>query len=217
MYMSRLQASGENAFRVIGRSAYDMHRAVWRLFGDREDRKRDFLYRRMEDGPGLLFYAVSARPPADPDGLWRTETREYAPRLAAGQRLSFSLRVNPVRTGRNERGGHARFDVVMDAKHRLKMEGKTPPPAAELVRSAGLDWLAGRADRLGVRFEPDDVLVAGYRVHDFLKKGQKVSIATLDFDGACTVADPAALERALFEGIGPAKGFGCGLMLVRRG
>ncbi len=32
-----------------------------------------------------------------------------------------------------------------------------------------------------------------------------------------TVTDPVAfVEKCLFGGIGPAKGFGCGLMLVRR-
>jgi hypothetical protein len=32
-----------------------------------------------------------------------------------------------------------------------------------------------------------------------------------------TVIDPAIfIDKCLFDGIGPAKGFGCGLMLVRR-
>jgi len=32
-----------------------------------------------------------------------------------------------------------------------------------------------------------------------------------------SVADPAIfVEKCLFKGIGPAKGFGCGLMLVKR-
>ena len=36
------------------------------------------------------------------------------------------------------------------------------------------------------------------------------------FEGILRVDDPDALVKVLEDGIGPAKGFGCGLMLVRR-
>ena len=40
--------------------------------------------------------------------------------------------------------------------------------------------------------------------------------SALDFSGELTVIDPAAFIVALSKGIGPAKAFGCGLLLVRR-
>ncbi len=46
--------------------------------------------------------------------------------------------------------------------------------------------------------------------------GKQVSLSTLEFNGVLTVADPKLFLETLYEGIGPAKGFGCGLMLVRR-
>ncbi|MGA7978862.1 MAG: type I-E CRISPR-associated protein Cas6/Cse3/CasE [Chromatiaceae bacterium] len=38
----------------------------------------------------------------------------------------------------------------------------------------------------------------------------------MTFEGVLTVRDPHALVRHLENGIGPAKAFGCGLMMVRR-
>ena len=40
--------------------------------------------------------------------------------------------------------------------------------------------------------------------------------STLDFSGLLTVTAPEKFLSALYGGIGPAKGFGCGLLLVKR-
>ncbi len=45
-------------------------------------------------------------------------------------------------------------------------------------------------------------------------QGGKLLIAT--FEGVMQVSEPAELARLLENGIGPAKAFGCGLLLVRR-
>ena len=41
-------------------------------------------------------------------------------------------------------------------------------------------------------------------------------LRTLDFGGILTVVDPERFIEALYQGVGSAKAFGCGLMLVRR-
>ncbi|MCI5220551.1 MAG: type I-E CRISPR-associated protein Cas6/Cse3/CasE, partial [Candidatus Electrothrix sp. LOE2] len=43
-----------------------------------------------------------------------------------------------------------------------------------------------------------------------------IQFSLLDLSDRLTVTDPNVFTRALFRGIGPAKGFGCGLLLVRR-
>ena len=59
----------------------------------------------------------------------------------------------------------------------------------------------------------------GYRILDFLKDGRgerrPVRLAVMDISGTLVVRDPEALRQAISQGIGPAKGFGCGLLLVR--
>ncbi len=47
------------------------------------------------------------------------------------------------------------------------------------------------------------------------QKGQ-MRFSTVDFSGELSVVGPAAFGGALRDGIGHAKAFGCGLLLVRR-
>jgi len=46
--------------------------------------------------------------------------------------------------------------------------------------------------------------------------GREIRFSTLDFTGLLTVTDPDVFLDKLEQGIGPAKAFGCGLMLLKR-
>jgi len=197
---------------------YALHQLLWRLFPDDPDAPRDFLYRRETENGWPMFYMVSARMPRPVDGLFAVETKPYAPRLSNGQRLSFSLRANPVVTRKDREGGkRSRHDVVMDAKRRRKSSGEAAP-AAEVVEAAGREWLGDRAEKSGFSFDYEHVRIDAYLQHRIAKPGARKSIrfSTLDFSGILTVRDPERFIRTLSSGIGPAKAFGCGLMLVRK-
>ena len=61
----------------------------------RPDQRRDFLWREMEQRGAFLI--LSARAPVDRHALFELdEPKSFAPALAAGDRLGFSLRANPV-------------------------------------------------------------------------------------------------------------------------
>jgi len=68
----------------------------------------------------------------------------------------------------------------------------------------------------GARLET--VRVDGYQQQSGRKKSSNKAIrhSTLDFTGTLSVVEPEKFIQALYKGIGPAKAFGCGLMLVRR-
>ncbi len=145
--------------------------------------------------------------------------------MKEGERLSFSLRVNPVVTKKNGDGKRSRHDVVMDAKQKIKKEEGCRPGTPgikidmpELIRKTGLKWLASRSNACGFTFCPEQVSVEGYFQHRMAKSGKSklISFSTLDFDGLLTVNDVPNFTQMLFTGMGPAKAFGCGLMLVRR-
>jgi CRISPR system Cascade subunit CasE len=55
-----------------------------------------------------------------------------------------------------------------------------------------------------------------YRWHAMPKKGRDAGFSSVDFDGVIQVLDPDIFQGMLFNGVGPAKAFGCGLMLIRR-
>ncbi|MGI5862484.1 MAG: type I-E CRISPR-associated protein Cas6/Cse3/CasE [Myxococcales bacterium] len=202
-------AGRTEAFWKQVRSGYTVHQLVWSWFAGEPDARRDFLYRHEEDkGPGC-FFVLSAREPRDPTGLWRIASKPFAPKLKAGERLRFSLRANPT----VKRDGK-RHDVVMDARWKARQaEGERQRE----VEQPCLDWLEARGERCRFGFERDEVRVEAYRQERFGGRGARnIRVSVVDFEGILTVRDPAAFIAALERGIGPAKGFGCGLMLVKR-
>lgn len=191
---------------------YRDHQRLWKLF-DAEHRQFLFRYQSVDGLP--RYFVVSSRPPRDDARFWQVETKDYRPQLVSGQTLGFNLLANPVVTHKDEQGRRHRHDVVMNRKHTFDPGQR--PVMNDLVRDAGLLWLDAQARRRGFRFDPDQVLVHGYRQHRLHRTGrQPIQFSTLEFEGSLTVTEPAAFTDALTNGIGPAKAFGCGLLLVRK-
>jgi CRISPR system Cascade subunit CasE len=207
-----------------GMDPYNQHRALYALFDlpDKEERKGQpapFLFRFDEEGGRPAFLVLSCQKPEDRLGRWCVESKPYAPAVRAGDLLDFRLRANPVVARAEEKGQRGkRHDVVMDAK--LHMNWKDIPPSArpslpQVAYEAGAKWLLSRAGGMGVSFEEKGLRVDGYQVWR-QPYGKRIELAILDFEGRLTVSAPEKLSEALFHGVGPAKGFGCGLLLVRR-
>ncbi|NJB67905.1 CRISPR system Cascade subunit CasE [Desulfobaculum xiamenense] len=233
MYMSRIVFDPR---ALIRNHLYDEHQALWKVFSDGPERRRDFLFRRIETdgargaGAGDVAYlAVSKRPPVESGLIRRVDVKEYAPRVDAGERVLFSLRVNPVRKIHDENGRQVRYDIVQDLRMRMMSEGVAKdklPTRQELAEEAIEAWLAQRSAGFGFDVERAEgwrgagmnLVVERYEYDTFRKPkgGGRVTVATVDLRGFATVTDPEALTRALYEGIGPAKAFGCGLLLIRR-
>lgn len=217
-YRIRLKdGAGQNpAFWRRVRNPYQVHAMVWRIFSDGSRKPRDFIYRLDMQEHTPVIYAVSTAEPVDLDGIWRVDAKDFHPALRRGDRLGFNLRANPVRTKRDKEGCQHRHDVVMDAKH--AMETRDDVQQVDLVQQEGFAWLASRGERLGFSVDEGAVRADGYCQHRFRKprSGQRVTISTIDFTGMLTVTDPDLFEEALYTGVGPAKSFGCGLLLVRR-
>ena len=208
----------------------DAHRRlIWTLFPG-SDATRDFLWRA--DGKGR-FLIVSARKP-QPSRLFRPiEFKPYTPVLATGDRLAFMLRANAtkdrrsgpeddvvsgsVRKPRRDR----RVDVVMHAMHEKGLKGGVDgndtraSMRMKVAEDAAQSWLAGQGKLRG--FEVETSAVEDYRVTSLKRRSGKGAIfGILDLKGVLTIRDPEQFTKMLFTGLGRARAFGCGLMLVRR-
>lgn len=145
--------------------------------------------------------------------LFEMDVKPFAPVLQAGDRLEFTLRANATR----DRKGKGRVDVVMDALH------DTPKGARAEVRMAtaqreGAAWLARQAETAGftvIRAEVGDYSVAALPDYRGKRKGQP-QFGILDLSGVLEVTNPAAFLAKLASGLGRARAFGCGLMMIRR-
>lgn len=211
----RLQAkaSHHDWLRDLARHGepYRDHALIWRLFpGD--GMARDFLFRRLEDERG--FYVVSARPPQPDSGLFHIQSKPYAPRLEQGESLRFDLRANPTVSLRQDGGRSRRHDVLMHAKRGVPVEQRER--LGQVLDAAGRDWLLERAERWGLTVQADTLQQNGYRQHRLRRKKQSIEYSSLDYQGLAQVMDPERLRVALLEGVGHSKGFGCGLLMVKR-
>lgn len=201
---------------------YAEHQWLWKFFPAERGSPRDFLFRSADTPNGPKYYVVSGRAPQPVSTAWKVQTREYHPQLRVGQRLRFDLRANPVVAHARD-GKPKRDDVVMQEKKRLLTErnlsrwqdwhGKDKPALYDVVQQACGAWLNARAERLGFVVDNRSLRVDGYRRH--AEKHGDLRFSTVDFSGELTVLDSEALLKALCEGVGRAKAFGCGLMLVR--
>lgn len=188
------------------------HKLVWTLFADAPDRERDFLWRETDAG---MFYILSQRAPNDQHGLFELDpSKSFAPVLAAGDRLAFSLRANATVAkpgGPGVRGKRA--DVVMAAIRDVPPGARAAERAAAVQRE-GRKWLDTQGARAG--FAVRSLGDTTYRTLNIGRTGPAARIGVLDFEGVLEVCDPDVFAAALARGFGRAKAFGCGLMLVRR-
>ena len=198
-----------------GASQQPGHHLVWSLFADGFQRQRDFLWREMGRG---VFYILSARWPEDRHGLFEIEEPErFTPSLAAGDRLRFALRANPlIRRRHADRRRSVKHDVVMDALRNLV--GDRAGMRIRAVHEQGLAWLERQGEKSGFEIVSDCVRIDGYEQHRVTRKGsaRAMEFSTIDFEGLLVVRDPAALLTAIPHSFGASKAYGCGLMLIRR-
>lgn len=208
------------------------HRLLWTLFADRDDRRRDFLWREERPGRGTSgrggFLVLSEREPVDAHGLFDMDPpKAWAPELAAGDRLAFSLRANAVVTRQDSEGRRKRHDVIMDRLNGVP-QAKRAEARDSAVHEAGCAWLMQQGEKHGFTLLKDllndgegrpILRIDGYEQLRIGRRGRReepARISVVEFDGVLTVSDPERFLAALHRGFGKAKAWGCGLMLIRR-
>ena len=214
MYLSRIDLRYDDLpvsmLTKLGDSgAYALHQWLWQLFP--EQQSRDFLFRQESIAGGVRCYLLSALEPAE-HNLLRVVSKRFSPQLAAGDRLCFSLRVNPVVTRQGKRS-----DVLMDAKYHVAKDLE-PEEIWQCQQQAAIDWFLRQAATKGFEVEAEQVAVSGYQQHCMSKPKSNASIrfSSVELQGVLTVIEPAAFSSALASGFGKSRGLGCGLMMIKR-
>ena len=206
MFLSRIEIPWD-----VARNSYNLHRQIWRLFPgeERESRSNDaearqgFLF-RVEDqrtGQPARLLVQSRRVPVPNAGLVVVGSREFNPMPQAGQRLAFMLTANPVKT-------------ISDAQREAKPDKQSEKCCVPLIKEEDQrQWLARKLAGAAI-VEANSILP---HAPLYFRKGNRGGkLVTTTFEGVLRVSDPASLAALLENGIGPAKAFGCGLLLVRR-
>ena len=206
MFLSRVEIPWEFA-----RNSYDLHRQLWRLFpgeeketrSNGEELRQGFLFRIEDNSTGrpARLLVQSRRAPEAASGVVLVGTREIQPQPVVGQRLAFLLTANPVKT-------------VTDAQRDAKPGKKSEKCRVPLIKEEDQrEWIARKLASAG---EIEIVSVLPHAPIYFRKGNRGGKLATVTFDGVLRVSEPTRMTELLGNGIGHAKAFGCGLLLVRR-
>jgi len=199
--------------RLVNGDTYLHHALLWRAFAA-DGAARDFVFRVDPGEQGLpQYFVVSQRAPQPVAGLL-IESKSFAPQLSLGEHLAFTLRANPTVARAQGRDKHsARDDVMMSVKYRLR-DTLAPAQLAGKMQQAAIDWLTTRSPGFGLEITGLEVMADRQQL--LQHHGREIRFSEVDYQGVATVTQPEKLLQALQTGVGRARGFGCGLLMVRK-
>lgn len=219
LFLSNMQTDSNGKKEDL--SVYSIHQRIWRIVSMNKYQKRDFLYRVEYDAyQNIRFIYLLAHNTVTPQKNVRIDVSpRFQPQLDNGEELLFKLRANPI-IRKKENGRAKDCDIIMDAKYQFKKVGRNyldKFSMDELIHNVGMEWLGRKGERHGFSVKSFEVNIDNYREYSICATGkQNFTLRTLDFEGKLKITDQNCFINTLFNGIGRAKAFGCGLMLVRR-
>lgn len=198
MYLSRLLLSGEHF-----RNPYEVHRALWAVFPESSDQARDFLFRIEQSSIRQVQVLMqSQRQPEIATVATRLlASKAFELNLTERSQLRFLLTANPVKTIADEQGRHGNKGEVKKCRVPLIREEEQVAWLKRKLNGAALVSLVDVEKQLPLHFRKD---------------GKSGKIQSYVFKGILQPTNSSILKTLLQQGIGPAKAFGCGLLLVRR-
>ncbi|GGO67549.1 type I-E CRISPR-associated protein Cas6/Cse3/CasE [Bowmanella pacifica] len=206
--------------KLVDKGAYASHQLLWKLFADPTATERPFIFREEQCHGAPIFYVLSHIPPIHRPEIFTQQVKPFTPKLEPGSRLAFQLRANPTINIKDGSKNGKTHDVLMHAKRQLpENKDKDIQHVKKVQESAAKQWLMDeeRLNAIGVamELEPD---VVSYQQHCTYKRDTRAPIrfSTVDYQGVIKVMEPELFIGKLSAGIGRAKAFGCGLMLIRR-
>jgi CRISPR system Cascade subunit CasE len=162
------------------------------------------------------------------------ETREYNPSFQVGEKYRFRIRINPTRKSKSERSK----DGTVLLRKRCEGTDKHGRPKDQGKRlaftwdkhqgpdAAICEWFAAKSSRCGFSLGAFQLSHLGWitawkpktgvRSHDSEgpRSERQMKFRSALIEGTLEVSEATAFAQTIASGIGPAKGFGFGLMSV---
>lgn len=203
LHLTQILVSYEDAVRLLRiRDTYDWHQRVWQAFGGRDGATRDFLVRvdRKEEAYRVLILSRSV--PSKPD--WCPTdcfgTKIIPDHYFAHTHYRFSLLANPTKKIRTNNADGSR-----------KKNGRRVP----LTRREDLIvWLERKAAGGGFTVDSGTLRTVPRGREYFHKSDTHGLHNAIEFQGTLTVSDASLFRATVAAGIGSAKAFGFGLLVL---
>ncbi len=207
LYLSKLILETANpiALRAMG-DLHALHRLVLKGYPDAENGGTGRVLFRLEtprsprEQPVLL---VQSEVEPDWSPLERIACiqgpRQWGPEVILHQRLRFRLRATPTKTTtfgpETAHPGHRRIGLFTEEEQR--------------------QWLTRKADENGFSITAVSLRKIGWQ-SGRKTGGGVITHHSIEYDGVLQVLSPEKVIDAVISGIGPAKGFGFGLLSLAR-
>lgn len=205
-HLTQVTVDFATAARQQFRDSYAWHRAVWEAFPGRDRELRDFLTRLDQRPDGFRLLIVSPEPPVRPDWCppdaesWKTKPIPAA--YFTRRRYAFQLCANPTKKIRKE----------LPDGSRTKNGRRVPLRTCEEL----VAWIQRKGDQGGFTVDESTLRTfsRGREYFEKKKTGQSGLHSAVEFAGVLTVTDPAEFHKSFTVGIGSAKAFGFGLLVI---
>lgn len=203
LHLTQILVSYEDAVRILRiRDTYDWHQRIWQAFAGRDGQARDFLIRvdRKEEAYRVLILSPTA--PTKPDWCPTScfGTKPIPDDFLAHASYRFSLLANPTRKVRSNAAGE-----------RTKNGRRLPlTERADLIA-----WLQRKGEAGGFAVNTEDLRTIP-RGREFFHKDVRThgTHSAVEYQGELRVNDPLRFRAAVAAGIGSAKAFGFGLLVL---
>lgn len=221
-WLARLDVDAEVAFAQRIFDSYAWHKKAWECYPGSPDAERDFLSRIDQLEGRFRFWLLSRRKPSLPP--WcpseSFSLKEISPSFLSHRYYAFDLRANPVKTvvqrGSN---GETLFRANGKRKSGKRISLVDPGELKEwLIRKGEArcrDKQTGLDVPGGFRIVEDKPLEISRMTESHFRKGNHAGYhGGVQFRGILEVTDTDRFRDTYYAGIGTAKSFGFGLLLL---
>ncbi len=203
-YLTQVTIDFATAAKLQLRDTYDWHQAVWQAFPGRDGATRDFLTRLDRCRENFRLIIVSSMEPVRPSwcpaGSWGTKLipESYFTR----RRFMFQLCANPTKKVASKPDG------TLTRNGRRVSLGKRE----ELV-----EWICRKGEQGGFAIDLGTLRTFSRGREYFERKGNRGLHSAVEFEGVLSVTDAEKFHETFRQGIGSAKAFGFGLLVIAPG
>jgi len=204
LHLTQIHVAYDQAVRLLRiRDSYDWHQHLWQAFPGRDGAARDFLVRIDEKEEAYRVLILSRTPAARP--AWcpgdNFATKPVPEAFFAHPAYAFSLLANPTKKIRSNTTGE-----------RTKNGRRVPLTTREDL----LAWLERKAAASGFVIDAESTQTVP-RGREYFHKDKPLTQglhAAVEYRGRLRVTEPVAFRAAVASGIGSAKAFGFGLLVL---
>jgi len=203
-HLTQVTLDFATAARLSLRDCYDWHQAVWKAFPGRDGEQRNFLTRLDRKRVGFRLLIVSPAQPVRPDwcpaeeGSWKT--KPIPDTYFTRRRYAFQLCANPTRK-----------------VTKLTADGTPTKNGRRLAlrtREELVAWIAHKGEEGGFAVDQSFLRTFSRGQEYFEKRGVRGVHSAVEFQGVLTVVDTTKFYETFTRGLGSAKAFGFGLLVI---